>query len=198
MFLKARAGSVVVALVVVALAGCQEPDRAAGRATATAGAGASAAPTTGDKANVATAGRAPGAIKVDKTAGQDGALVNDSADDGVVAVTVDGPLTALAIVTVDANGPPDNLNHWDTIVESQPMPAGWRCSRSKGEETWQLGVEERGRMLNAPNGALTPVGPGPHQLTLYLGDASIAAGAKLMVLGERPDHSTVRSNVFTM
>ena len=182
----------VVVGVAIAAAGCKKPDAAPQPAPT-----AAAPAPKGAAAVIATAGRAPRGKPVDKTAGQDGPLTADSAPDGVIALSVDGPLTALAVVTVDGTGAPDGQFHWDTIVEGHGIPAAWKIGAT-GADTWQLGVEENGIMLNAKDGSLTPLGAGRHSLLLYYGDATHAVGSKLMVLAERPDHTTIKSNVFTM
>jgi hypothetical protein len=117
----------------------------------------------------------------------------------VIAITIDGPVTALAVISVNAQGEPEGGQQWDTVVEDQPIPTGWRSNFGHGSETWQLGVEENGKLVNATSGSLSALGPGPHNLTLYVTDSGyFKTGHHLMVLAERPDHTVVKSNIFAM
>jgi hypothetical protein len=188
--LRLRHVAVLAALSL--LPGCKKPEEKVAPGPTAAAAPAPAKP------GSPSLSRAAG-IKADKTAGQDGPLTGDSADDGVLTLSIDGPISALAVVSVDAAGAISGSQQRDTVVEQQVQPAGWKSLSAHGADTWQVGVEEGGKMLNTKTGALAPLGAGPHKLTLYVGDAShFTSGTHYMVLAERPDHTVVKSNVLTM
>jgi hypothetical protein len=186
-----RLSSLFVLLVAVGVGGCKKPDET-GKPT-----GNTSAPVTAGKAGAATAGVIRG-TKVDKASGQDGPLKPDGTDDDVISLTIDGPVSALAVVSVSKAGEIEGGQQWDTVVENTPMPAAWKVSFETGGPTWQLGVEEAGKPLNAKNGSLVPLAAGTHKLTLYITPSGyFEPGKYLMVLAERPDHSIVKSNTFT-
>src|SRR4051812_42809687 len=142
-----NASTVTLALVgfLFCAGACKKP----GESTGGTARNVAAATAASAKLGGLTAGPAPNAPKVDKVGGHDGPLSSDSANDGVIAVTIDGPVTALAVISVNAQGEPEGGQQWDTIVEDQPIPTGWRSGFGHGSETWQLGVEENGKLVNA-------------------------------------------------
>jgi hypothetical protein len=75
----------------------------------------------------------------------------------------------------------------------------WKVQFATGEPTWQLAVEENGKIVNAKDGALAPLAAGPHSLVLYANDSgTFDKDHRFMVLADRPDHTMVKSNVFSM
>lgn len=152
--------------------------------------------TTTSTGGPSTAGKAPTSLKIDKTSSTDGPIKTDGNNDGAATLTIDGPVSALALITVDASGAPADGQQWDTVTGK--MPAGWKTSFEEGGSTWQLAVEENGKPMNAKDGTLTPLGPGKHVLMLYGSDSGFFTHEyKFMVLAERPDHSVVKSNIFS-
>ena len=62
----------------------------------------------------------------------------------------------------------------------------------------ELGVWENGKAMNDAKGALVPIGAGSHKLSLYASDSGyFTKEHHFIVIAERPDHSLVKSNLFT-
>lgn len=141
---------------------------------------------------------APDSMKVDKVTGEDGPIATDGAKDGAIALTIDGPVSALMVLTTDKDGKPEGGQQWDTYVKGQKAPAAAKPAYEDGDSTWQVGVFENGKLVNDKTGALTPLAAGPHTLTLYCADSGyFTKDNHFVVFAERPDHTLVRSNVFT-
>lgn len=116
----------------------------------------------------------------------------DGSADGIIDVIVNGPLVALILLTTDANGVPQGGQQWDTLVSGQIVPADIRAPISSGGGTWVLGVQENGVLLNATDGALTPLSAGAHQLKLYAGNSGyFTVGQHFRVYAVAPDGSSI-------
>ncbi len=153
---------------------------------------------TGGAAQAGTAAPAADSMKVDKVTGHDGPIETDGSNDGAVSLSVDGPVAAIMLLTCDKSGAPESGQQWDTYVAGQKVPAATKAPYEDGDATWQLGVFENGKLLNDKKGSLTPLGAGPHKLTLYASDSGyFTKDNHFVVFVERPDHSVARSNVFT-
>jgi len=138
-------------------------------------------------------------LKVDRVKSEGGPIGTDGSNDGAISFTVDGKVSGVVLLTVDEKGDPSDGQQWDTYEEGQAIPAGIKDAPYKdGGPTWQLGVWEGGKSKNASNGTLTPLGDGPHQLTLYASDSGyFKKGQRFIVYAERSDKSLVKSNVFS-
>ena len=124
-----------------------------------------------------------------------GPVAKDGDPDLAFTLSVDGPVASLGVLVVDAKGEPIPPGQWDTLVDEQVIPKGWKAPWGSGSQTYQLGVVENGKLLNGPKGELAkPLGPGHHELTLYIGGKTTAAEHHVIV-GERPDHTMLKSNI---
>lgn len=145
-----------------------------------------------------TAGPGPDNLKVDKVKNGDGPIEKDGTNDGSMWLAIDGPVIGLIVLTTDKDGNPEGGQQWDTYVAGQKVPAAVKPPYEDGDATWQLGVFENGKALNDPKGGLAPIGPGSHKLTLYAADSGyFTKEYHFIVIAERPDHSLVKSNLFT-
>jgi hypothetical protein len=83
----------------------------------------------------------------------------DGQVDGIFDVTLSGDVTALILLSVDANGRP-NGSQWDTVH----VPASIGAPANNG--SWVLGVEEHGQLRNLPDGRI-PLLSGSHSFKLF-------------------------------
>jgi hypothetical protein len=133
--------------------------------------------------------------QVDHVGPSDGAGPDGTNDLGFVT-TVEGPLAAIFIVGVDDAGKPTGTFQADTLVGATESPP--ELGAKPGSGTSGLGVLEATKVLNAKDGSLQAVGPGPHQLQLYVAPSpTITAGTKLRVYVQRPDKSVVAGATIT-
>lgn len=148
--------------------------------------------------NAAKAGPATNSTKADKVSNINGKIAGDGKPDGAVSLTVDGPIIGLVVMTCSAEGTAQGGQQWDTYTVGQALPGAMKTPFANGDITWQLGVFENDKLLNAPDGTLAPVASGQHTLTLWLGDSGyFSKGNHFIVMAERPDHTIVKSNVFS-
>jgi hypothetical protein len=137
-------------------------------------------------------------MKVDKVKNQDGPIASDGKNDAAISLSVEGPIAGLVMLSTDKDGNPFGMQQWDTYVGDEKLPAAAKAPFPTGGTTWQLGVFEDGKPLNTTSGSLVPLGVGMHKLTLYAGDSGWFTKANhFVIFVERPDHSVVRSNLFT-
>jgi hypothetical protein len=154
---------------------------------------------TGVVAGNATATAAPDSIKADKVKDEGGPIGTDGHPDGAITLIVDGPVLGIVLLTVDKDGKPEGGQQWDTYIGDQKVPPSIKAPFETGEPTWQLGVFEGGKLQNAGDGSLKPLPDGKHTLSLYAADSgNFDKSHHLAVFVERPDHSVVRSNLFTL
>jgi hypothetical protein len=147
-------------------------------------------------AGVTAAAVAPDSHQVDKVSPRDGAIASDGAKDAAFDLTVTGPLSALAIIVTDANGKGTSNQIWDSIVGTDPIPAGMMVGFSVGSQTWQVGVFEGDTLLNRPDGRLPPL-DGTHQVRLYASDSGyFKPGTSFRLIAELPDGSLTLGPVF--
>lgn len=130
----------------------------------------------------------PDSRKVDRIGKGDGDFSPDGEPDAVCAAHVEGPAKALFVVSTTEKGEPDGDYQADTLVAGQEEPMVLSLAGPNGEETSGLAVEERGALLNARDGSIPALGPGPHDLVLTFRDRpAVHDGIRLYVL--RPDGS---------
>jgi len=147
-------------------------------------------------AGVMTLERSPDSGQVDRVGADDGALYPDGVKDLAFVVQVEGPLTSLFLVSVDEQGKPTGLYQADTLVGDALGPV--ELGAKPGSGTSGLGVAESGRMLNAKDGSLPPLGAGPHRLTLYVAEsATLRSAKKLRVYVQRSDRGLVAGGMLT-
>lgn len=134
--------------------------------------------------------KSPDSGTVDRVGTSDGALAPDGTNDLAFVTRTDGPVSALFLVAVDADGKPAGTFQADTLVGAAESPA--ELGARPGNGTAGLGVFEDAKLLNGSDGNLQPVGAGAHSFTLYLAPSSaLSAGTRLRVYVQRPDKTLV-------
>ncbi len=182
----------LVGLIACVLAGCGGSEPAAKAPDPTTTGGAAASSTTGGGA-VTSFAKAADSLKVDKVGGSDGALAPDGNMDAAFTAEVEGPLAALVVVSVDAQGNPTSDFQTDTLVGDQKLPAELASSVKAGKNSAGMGVYEGGKALNAADGSVS-IPAGKHSLTLYFANTgTIASGGSIRLYGVRADQSVVKS-----
>ncbi len=163
------------------------------------GEGATAAPAAAPSPALSAAmtlERSPDSGQVDRVGADDGALHADGVKDLSFVTQVDGPLVSVFLVSVDDQGKPTGQYQADTLVGDQAGPP--ELGGRPGGTTSGLGVVDGGRLLNAKDGSLAPLGAGPHRLTIYVAEsATLKPGTKLRVYFQRPDRSLVAGGIVT-
>jgi hypothetical protein len=89
--------------------------------------------------------------------GSSGDTVPDGARDYVFETSIAGPIQALVLVTTDVDGATCCGQQWDTLVGDEPIPATIGSTYQQGAQTWVLGVEVDGALLNADDGSLPSI-----------------------------------------
>lgn len=89
--------------------------------------------------------------------GSSGDTVPDGAGDFVFETSIAGPIQALVLVTTDVDGATCCGQQWDTIVGDEPIPATIGSTYQQGSQTWVLGVEVDGVLLNTADGSLPSI-----------------------------------------
>ncbi len=147
-------------------------------------------------AAIVTLQRSADSGQVDRVGAVDGALAPDGVKDLAFAVEAEGPIASLFLVAVDDSGRSNGVFQADTLVGDAEVPKS--VAMKWGSGTAGLGVAEGGKLLNAPDGSLAPIGPGHHELVLYISQAAaLKAGTKLRVFVQRPDRTVVAGNTLT-
>lgn len=106
--------------------------------------------------------------KVDKVGPRDGAFTPDGLNDLVFGAVLDGPATAIVIVSVDASGVANGAFYADTYVGEQVPPLEVSGDVKLGRESFGIGVYEGDVLLNAKDGSLPMLTAGRHELTLHV------------------------------
>jgi hypothetical protein len=138
--------------------------------------------------------KSPDSGNVDRVGTNDGALAPDGTNDLAFVARTDGPVSALFLVAVDAEGKPAGTFQADTLVGAAESPA--ELGAKPGNGTAGLGVFEDGKLLNGPDGNLQAVGAGTHSLTLYLAPSPLlTTGTRLRVYVQRPDKTLLAGDI---
>ena len=144
----------------------------------------------------ATLEKSPDWGQVDRVGPDDGALWPDGVKDFSFVTQVEGPITAVFLLSVDDQGAPTGQFQADTLVGDQRGPAA--LGGRQGGGTSGIGVVEAGKVLNMKDGSLPPLAAGPHRLTLYVAQtATLTLGLKLRVHFLRPDQSLLSGATAT-
>ena len=132
--------------------------------------------------------KSPQSGNVDRVGTSDGALAPDGTNDLAFVTHTDGPVAALFLVAVDADGKPAGTFQADTLVGDAESPP--ELGAKPGNGTAGLGVFEEAKVLIGADGKQQPVGAGPHHFTLYLAPSpALSAGTRLRVYVLRPDET---------
>ena len=150
----------------------------------------------GDKTTVTAFAKAPDSLKVDKVGGSDGALKPDGNMDAAYSVEIDGPVTALFVLSSDASGAPNGEYDADTLVGGQDIPKDVGVTL-KGHNTAGLGVFEGDKLVSAADGSLN-LPAGKHKLTIYFANTGVLTpGASVVIFAQGADKSVVKGPVST-
>ena len=105
---------------------------------------------------------------------KDGNLKPDGVKDTVFDLEYDGaPVTALLVMTTDAEGTLTSEFDADTLVGDQTIPSEVAGILNQGKTTYALGVYEADKLLNGKDGALAaPLAEGRHKLALHISSKS--------------------------
>lgn len=130
--------------------------------------------------------KAPDSGQVDKVGETDGALKSDGVNDLAFALSTDGPVKAIFLVAVDANGRSNGRYQADTLIGDEEVPKD--VAIKWGANTAGLGVSEHGNLVNTPDGSIPALPPGPHSIVLYIAPAKVLTpGTRLRVFVQRTD-----------
>ncbi len=133
---------------------------------------------------------APDSGKADRIGPSDGALTGDGAPDLGFVTRIDGPVSAIFIVSVDKDDIPSGEFQADTVIGESETPK--ELGTTTGRATSGLGVFEGDKLKNEKDGSLPPLGAGPHTLSLYVSASpAIKTGTRLRIFVQRPDKSIV-------
>ena len=134
--------------------------------------------------------RAANSGKVDRVGPNDGALQPDGVEDLVFTSSVEGPVAALFLVSVDEKNMPTGQFQADTLITNQERPA--ELGGMRGGTTSGMGVFEGARMWNASDGSLTLATSVRRTLTLYVAKAlELQPGMRLRLYVLRPDKTLI-------
>jgi hypothetical protein len=134
---------------------------------------------------------APTSGKVDKIGAKDGAFSPDGVRDLVFHAELEGgPVIAFIIVANDTFTA-------DTFVGTQLPPSASDAEIKPGLGTVGIGVYENDKLANAPDGSLTPLPEGKHELTLYVSSAQAPRKATFKAFAVLDDRSMVASPVIS-
>jgi hypothetical protein len=156
-------------------------------------ASASVAPKPALKGTVVSFARSALSGTLDKVGEKDGSLKPDGVKDVVFDLEYDGaPVTAIFVMTTDAEGTLTSEFDADTLVGEQTIPSEIAGILNQGKTTYALAVFEGDKLLNGKDGALTAALPeGRHKLTLHISSKAFPkAPVKAFVL--LPDGTLVK------
>jgi hypothetical protein len=115
----------------------------------------------------------------------DGMVDPDGFADSVLELDVTGAVRDVRLALEDDGGNVVDGIQWDTFGGGRMIPTEIGAGFLFGDETWVLGVERGGGLLNTPDGevgALRPqLGAGPHTLRLYAPTAELYGLARFRV-----------------
>lgn len=135
-------------------------------------------------------------LNVDKISMRDGGIRPDGSRDLVFRATVEGPADALYLVTTSDKGQPLYGFRADTISGHEELPSELGNIVDVGHLTVWIAVIENGKFINADNGGLGKLEPGPHQLKLYVPNAgNLQAGSHLRLYARAPNGGLAGSPV---
>jgi len=140
--------------------------------------------------------KSPDSGQVDRVGPDDGALKADGVKDLSFVCQVQGPLSAIFLVSVDDKGAPSGQFQADTLSGQNEGPR--ELTAYKGKATPGIGVVVGDKLVNAADGSLPELAAGPHRLVLYVAPSpAIQPGSRLRVYVQRPDKSLVGGATIT-
>jgi hypothetical protein len=120
-------------------------------------------------------------LVVDKVGLRDGLMRADGNRDLAFTATVEGPFTALFVVSTNAKGEPGYGLRADTLTGTDEIPTELGGVVDTGKMTVGIGVVEGGKFINGESGSARG-GDGLHNLTLYIPNtATLQAGSHVRI-----------------
>ena len=132
-------------------------------------------------------------LKVDKVGSKDGELEPDGVADMVYEVDIEGPADGVFVISTDDRGNPNGELAADTLVGKEPLPSEVVGLGAFGKHTAGLGIFEKGKLLNASDGHLPALSPGPHALVVHLSTKDAPKAGALRVFVRFTDGSLAKS-----
>ena len=132
-------------------------------------------------------------LNVDKISMKDGNIHADGNRDHVFTATVEGPLDALFLVTVDEKGAPVHGFRADTVTGHAELPQELAAAGQidVGRMTVWIAVVENNKFVNEDNGSVN-LAPGPHALRLYVPNTgTLRPHSHLRLYGRAPNGAIV-------
>lgn len=132
-------------------------------------------------------------LNVDRISMKDGNVHADGNRDHVFTATVEGPLDALFLVTVDDKGQPIHGFRADTVSGHSELPQELAAAGQVdvGRLTVWIAVVENNKFVNAENGRVE-LGEGQHVLRLYVPNTgTLRPDSHLRLYGRAPNGAIV-------
>ena len=181
----------LLVVLLVASAGCKKSEGAAPPAEQP---GEKPGPPAAGTTNVTALSIHPENLNVDKISMRDGSINPDGNRDLVFTATVHGPANALYLVTVDEKGAPIHGFRSDTIAGHEELPQELAAAGQVdvGRLTVWMAIVENGHFINADNGGLGELPPGPHELKMYVPNTgTLRPGHHLRLYARAPNGAIV-------
>jgi hypothetical protein len=132
-------------------------------------------------------------LNVDKISMKDGNIHADGNRDHVFTATVEGPMDALFIVTVDEKGAPIHGFRADTVSGHAELPQELSAAGQVdvGRLTVWIAVVENNKFINEDSGRVD-LAAGPHVLKLYVPNTgTLRPNSHLRLYGRAPNGAIV-------
>jgi hypothetical protein len=132
-------------------------------------------------------------LNVDKISMRDGNIHPDGNRDLVFTGTVEGPINALYLVTVDETGHPIHGFRADTISGHEELPQELSAAGQVdvGHMTVWIAVVENGKFVNEDSGRID-LAAGPHTLKMYVPNTgTLRPNSRLRLFARAPNGAIV-------
>lgn len=112
--------------------------------------------------------RAAASSREDKVGESDGNFKPDGVKDLIFDIEFKGPVAAFIVASVDAEGTPTGAWDADSLAGKEIFPGEILHTRDPRDVNAGIVIYENGKLLNKPDGGITPFAGGPHKLTLRI------------------------------
>lgn len=132
-------------------------------------------------------------LNVDKISMKDGNIHPDGNRDLAFTATVEGPMDAIYLVTVDEKGQPIHGFRADTVSGHAELPQELAAAGQVdvGRMTVWIAVVENNKYINEDSGSVK-LEPGPHALRLYVPNTgTLRPNSHLRLYGRAPNGAIV-------
>lgn len=177
-----------LAMVMAIGCGGSEPQaKSAADSTSSATSSKSSGPS-GAMGTIKTFKVSPESLKADRVGGSDGALKPDNSPDLVFEADVEGPISALFLISTTPQGEPNGEYQADSITGLDTLPKDFPLSVRAGMLTAGMGVWEGQKMISKADGSIELIGDGPHHITVYVASTGVlSTGSHVRMYAMRPD-----------